>query len=227
MTFHLVSSACRLPAHSLQCQCLCMTFSQFSCRKFCFAFIFGWYFWWERISGMKASPSPLFNVLTMTLICPLFAWFPTGSLLSFLSSFCVCFLPPRLWLVVCPGIVSFTFLPLGGHLASGVCDFIVFIKFGTISQYFGIVFRFFTCPIFFGWIPDFMHLTFFGGRLFLYFFKYYRALLWHMIVTWNQFGDFKTCRCCQGEFRTAGSLGIISAIAQALSSKRITPCLIF
>lgn len=66
-----LTSAHRLPAHSLQCQCLCMTFSQFSFRKFCFAFIFGWYSWWDRISGMNGSPSPLFNVLTMTLICPL------------------------------------------------------------------------------------------------------------------------------------------------------------
>ena len=30
-------------------------------------------------------------------------------------------------------------------------------------------------------MPDFVNFTFFGGGVFLYFFKYHWALLWHMV----------------------------------------------
>ena len=37
------------------------------------------------------------------------------------------------------------------------------------------------CLIIFKQMPDFVNFTFFGGGVFLYFFKYHWALLWHMV----------------------------------------------
>ena len=83
---------------------------------------------------MKGPLSPLFNIITMMVIFLLDHIVSDGQsavILSFVLLYFY-FLPSCLWFMICLGMVFFMFLLLGGHLASVISDFTVFIKFGNI-----------------------------------------------------------------------------------------------